>query len=149
VELSGTGTITYNRSKMGVTVLIVDDDEGVRFFHKISVLHSNLSTDCLTFKNAQEAMDYLNAHGNGINTYLILLDINMPCSTGWDFLDAIKNESYSNQIHVVMVTSSVDPADRERAKIYKMVLKIVEKPISDEECKAIFNFPSIAPFFQI
>jgi len=109
---------------MSVIVLIVDDDEGVRFFHKISVLHSNLSKDCLTFKNGQEAMDYLNGQRNENNTYLVLLDINMPCITGWDFLDAIKNENYSNRLYVVMVTSSVDPADRERAKTYKMISKI-------------------------
>ena len=133
---------------MSVIVLIVDDDDGVRFFHKISVSHSNVPTDCLTFKNGQEAMDYLNGRRNENNTYLVLLDINMPHITGWDFLDAIKNENYSSRLNVVMVSSSVDPADRERAKTYKMVLKIVEKPISDEECKALFNFPPVAPFLQ-
>ncbi len=133
---------------MGVFVLIIDDDDGVRFFHKISVSQGNVSGDCLTFKNGQEAIDYLNAQRDENNTYLVLLDINMPRITGWDFLDAIKNENYSSRLFVVMVTSSVDPADRERAKAYKMVLKIVEKPISDEECKALFNFASIVPFLQ-
>jgi CheY-like chemotaxis protein len=132
---------------MSVIVLIVDDDEGVRFFHRIIVSQSTLSAEPLSFINGEEVLNYLDQNSNETDTYLILLDINMPGMNGWDFLDTINVKSYCSQVHIVVVTSSVDRADHEKAKSYTMVIDFVEKPISVEECKRIKKLPSIARYF--
>ena len=132
---------------MGVVVLIVDDDEAVRFFHRIIVSQSGLSNEPLCFCNGEEALNFLNANLNEANTYLILLDINMPVMNGWDFLDMINDKSYCNQVNIVIVTSSVDKADHEKAKLYNMVVEFVEKPISGEEYKRIMDFYSVVQTF--
>lgn len=132
---------------MGVIVLIVDDDESVRVFHQIIVSQSQLSTDPICFKDASEAFDYLNQNANGTDNYLIILDINMPGMTGWEFLDAISNKNYHKQLNIVMVSSAANEADHKRAKSYSTVIDFVEKPISVAECKKIKTAPSIAQYF--
>ncbi len=132
---------------MSVTVLIVDDDKAVRFFHRVMVSHSGLSKDPLSFSNGEEAFTYLNEHSNNTDIYLILLDINMPEMNGWELMDALEDKNYSSQVHIVMVTSSVDRADREKAKLYSMVMDVVEKPISEEDCKRIKIKSAISQYF--
>lgn len=134
---------------MSVTVLIVDDDKAVRFFHTVMVSQSGLSKDPLSFSNGEEAFTYLSEHYNNTDTdtWLILLDINMPEMNGWELMDALKEKNYNNQVHIVMVTSSVDRADREKAKLYSMVMDVVEKPISEEDCKRIKIKSAISQYF--
>jgi len=133
---------------MAVTVLIVDDDEAVRFFHRIIVTQSKLSDEPLSFVSCEEALDYLDRNCNGTDAYLILLDINMTYMNGWDLIEAINVKSYTSQVHIVIVSSSDDKADHEKAKEYNMVINFVEKPISVEECKWIINFSPIAENFK-
>lgn len=132
---------------MSVIVLIVDDDDAVRFFHRIIVSQSKLSAEPLCFANGEGVLNYLDRNFNETDTYLILLDINMPVMNGWDLMDAISSKNYCNRVNIVMVTSSVDRADRDKAKLYNMIIDVVEKPISDEQCKKIMNFSSIASDF--
>ncbi|MEO5889494.1 MAG: response regulator [Ferruginibacter sp.] len=133
---------------MGLTVLIVDDSEAVRFFHKIVVTQSKLSAEPLMFGTSQEALTYLDQHSDEKNTYLILLDINMPVMNGWDLMNAIDHKNYKSRFHIVMVTSSVATADHEKSKLYGMVIDFVEKPISPEECEKIMHMSPIAPYFE-
>ena len=128
-------------------VLIVDDNEAVRFFHSFIITESKLSAEPLSFSSSMEAIDYLDQNSNKTDSYLILLDINMPVMNGWDLMGAINDKSYCNQVQIVIVTSSVDRADHEKAILYPMVIDFVEKPISAEECKRVMNFPSVAQYF--
>lgn len=132
---------------MGVIVLIVDDDQAVRFFHRVIVSQSGLSAEPLSFSNGEEALNFLEKNRNETDIYLILLDINMPVMSGWELLDEIKDKEYCKQVQAVMVTSSVDNLDQEKAKLYSMVIDVVEKPISVEACKTIMNFFSSSPYF--
>ena len=125
---------------MALVILIIDDDEAVRFFHRIIVTQSGLSTEPLCFSNGVEALAYLDKNYNSSNYYLVLLDINMPVMDGWDMLYALDNKNYYSQVNVVMVTSSVNKTDLERAKEFKTVIDFVEKPISDEAYKKVMDF---------
>jgi len=133
---------------MSVIVLIVDDDKAVRFFHRVMVSQSGLSDNPLSFNNGNEAFQYLTENYNNTDTYLLLLDINMPEMDGWQLMDALKDEIYRNQVYIIMVTSSVDKADHERAKMYSIVMDVVEKPISEEDCLRIKKMSAIAPYFE-
>lgn len=129
---------------MSVVVLIVDDDKAVRFFHQVIVAQSGLSNNPLSFANAKDVLQYFDENYSNGDIYLLLLDINMPVMDGWDLLDIIENKPYKSQVYVVMVTSSVDRADCEKANRYSMVLDVIEKPITDDACKKIFELSSIA-----
>lgn len=132
---------------MSVIVLIVDDDKAVRFFHQVIVAQSGLAAAPLTFSDAQQALNYLDNNYLATDSYLLLLDINMPGMDGWDLLDILKGKPYHEQAHVVMVTSSVDSADHDKANKYSMVIDVIEKPISEEACKRIIELSPLAPFF--
>ena len=133
---------------MSVRTLIVDDDKAVRFFHRITVTESALSDEPLSFGDGKEAIEFLDTHYKEGENYLILLDINMPVMNGWDMLKAISDKPYCSHVFFAMVTSSVDKADREKAKNYTQVIDFVEKPISAEECKRIKDSPPIAGLME-
>ncbi len=128
---------------MSLETIIVDDDKAVRFFHKITVTESTLSDDPLSFSNGKEALDYLDNNFKENVFYLILLDINMPVMNGWEFLKAISQKPYSANIFFAMVTSSVDRADKEKAKLFSHIIDFVEKPITTEECIKLRDNPLI------
>jgi len=130
---------------MSLTVMIVDDDASVQFFHSVIVSLSGLSADPLTFGSGREACNYLDQHCQSKDTYLVLLDINMPVMNGWELLDNISKKAYHHQVKVVIVTSSVDRADHEKANCYQMVTQVVEKPISEEICKNILRSEMLTP----
>ncbi len=132
---------------MSLQTLLVDDDKIVIFLHKTMVVKTGISTQPLVFNDGKQALDFLKAQYSEENAYLILLDINMPIMNGWEFLDAIQELSYANKLYIIMVTSSVDGADKEMAKKYPQVIGYIEKPIDLNKWKSIKEIPVIADFF--
>ena len=131
---------------MNFVVIITDDDPVTIFLHSKVVAHSELSNDPLRFSSGQETLDYLNKHHEDGKTYLILLDINMPGMNGWQLLDAISQQSYSDRIYTLMVSSSIDLIDHKRAIAHKQVIGYLEKPITE---KAIREIRKSAAFEEI
>lgn len=113
---------------MEYKILIVDDDPTILFLHKALIMKSGISADPQTFLNGEEAYHFLVAEENRNFSYVILLDINMPVMNGWQFLEKLEEEELSTPIDVAIVTSSVDKADREKAKNYDMVVAYLTKP---------------------
>lgn len=117
---------------MNLNVLLVDDDEVVLFMHDLMIIESGLSTKTIAFNSAVPALDFLNQQTEKDSRYLIFLDIHMPLVNGWKFLDNLQQFSLQDRVSVVMTTSSIDSADRERARIYPMVTEFIEKPLTKE-----------------
>jgi len=86
--------------------LIIDDDEIVTFLQRKMVAKCELDTDPYVFKDAGKALEFLNSSDEETN-YLIMLDINMPKMTGWEFLKKLKSVNKNERFYVVMVTSSI------------------------------------------
>jgi CheY-like chemotaxis protein len=90
--------------------------------------------------NGNEALDYLADSLKGVFPIpdLIFLDINMPGMDGWDFLEAYENliKDSKVKILVVMLTSSLNPDDREKAEQHKSIVafknKFLENEVMDE-----------------
>ena len=129
---------------MSLKVLIVDDDKMIKLLHKMMVLKSGLCTDPLVFDEGKSAFDFLVAHHTDFENYLILLDINMPIMNGWEFLEAIQGKEFVHKLQVIMVTSSVDTGDRNKAKDYIQILDFLEKPLKVDGCNYIKSLPTIA-----
>lgn len=133
---------------MDLEVLIIDDDEVVVFIQKKLMAHHDISQNPKTFKRAEAALEFLDSEKNGHTHYLILLDINMPEMTGWDFLKILDKKVDKERFHVIMVTSSVEKKDKEIAKQFSTVKEFLEKPITSQSCKAIKEIPEISHFFE-
>lgn len=121
---------------MNLHVIVIDDDAVVLFLHKLLIKKSKLPSHIRDFKNAEQALDYLNSRDSS-TPLLIFLDINMPRCNGWEFLEHIENTPDANRIFVVMVTSSINLSDRKKAEKYSRVIDYIEKPLSEQACDEI------------
>jgi CheY-like chemotaxis protein len=112
------------------TVIIIDDNEDDLLFARISVERCGHPADIKQFMRVKDALEYL-ASGEDIGPTLVLLDINMPVTNGFDFLDAYEKLAIAGSptVMVVMLTSSIDERDRQRAFSYASVKNYIRKPI--------------------
>ena len=85
------------------------------FSRKKAISESNAPINLSVIDDGDEAMDYLRAgakHADRTKPDVILLDINLPNSSGFDILKLIKKDASLNAIPVVMFTSSVSDVDK-------------------------------------
>lgn len=123
---------------MNTDVVIIDDDAVVLFLHKILVQRSPLSSSLHCFNNGTDAHSYLCTRTSN-QPILVLLDINMPYMSGWDFLDKMSQNGCDENVWVAMVTSSINSSDRKKAEKYPKVIDYLEKPLSKEACEILHS----------
>ena len=122
---------------MNLNIVIVDDDAVVLFLHKILMQKCSPDSTIHDFKRGNEALNFIaELRKNSADAILILLDINMPGINGWQFLEQLQNIS-KEKVFVVMVTSSINSADKKKAAEYPLVLDFLEKPLSKEACNLL------------
>ena len=126
------------------TILCVDDDPIALMLCKMVINKSSFSNEIITAKNGEEALNYFKIFKQtSLNKkpQLILLDLNMPIMGGWEFLDCFSTEEYSdyNTIKTIILSSTIDPEDLEKAKNYSMVIDFLSKPISKEMLEYIIT----------
>ncbi len=63
---------------------------------------------------------------------ILFLDINMPSLTGWDVLDKLGTfgKAFKDRIKIFMLSSSINPSDKEKAAGNKLVSGYISKPLS-------------------
>lgn len=113
-----------------IKVLIVEDDQLISFLQKTLLRKNKITDNPLEFGNGKKALDFLLSECTS-NKYLILLDLNMPEMNGWEFLDKLQKLDIALSTKVVVVTSSTDLNDRNKAKMYPVVSGYLEKPLQD------------------
>ena len=121
-------------------IYIIDDDKANNFLTRIMLEDVGL-TNFRQFKLVDEAMDELRriTAEKLEDEYpgLILLDLNMPIKTGWDFLEEFRGlpEEITSKSRIYLLTSSDFRGDHEKAKSYPEVLDFIDKPVTDEVAK--------------
>ena len=95
--------------------------------------------DCIELRNGQVAIDHLAENGEHLPD-MILLDINMPVMDGWDFLENFSEMAMSKDIPVVMLTSSINPDDIEKAKSHQLVKGFLSKPLNKDKLDEVLTF---------
>jgi len=107
-------------------VLLVDDNESDNFIHKRVLEKADITNHIEISINGKEALDFLIAYekgeqGQGAFSHpdLIFLDINMPVMDGWEFLEEhYKHADFlQGKAVFIMLTTSLNPADRARAEM--------------------------------
>jgi CheY-like chemotaxis protein len=129
-------SFTRSARAMPGRVMVVDDSEADRFFAQIMLERWGQGVSVQGFESAREALLHLQQPGHGVG--LVLLDINMPGMDGWGFLAACETwPALARGPGVVMLTSSPDPADRQRAQAHDRVLGFITKPLSREALQTL------------
>ncbi len=128
-----------NRKYMSLVTIIIDDDQLTCKIHEKFLKYAEITTEPRIYLNALEALDFLHNNQEAGDDYLIFLDINMPVMSGWTFLEELKRLPARNY-HVVIISSSVQPSDRERAGWYPNVIRYVVKPIDKSSLKEVKAF---------
>lgn len=135
-------------NKTGLKVLIVDDDPLFVMMNKRWVTSTNIAENPATFQNGKLVVEAMSSLSNSDDYFLVFLDINMPQMDGWDVLNAIQSIPLSNKIYVVMVSSSIDTDDKEKATQYPQVIGFYEKILTKNSCEEIKTIPNIAHFYN-
>lgn len=120
---------------------IIDDDPIFIFGTKRMMELTNFCRAFLVFNNGKDALDHLTATMDRGDTTpeVILLDLNMPIMDGWEFLEEFIKTPTHKQITIFIVTSSIDPADMNRAKRYGSVSNYVIKPITQDKLREMLQ----------
>jgi len=114
--------------------IIIDDEEMNLFITKRLLLQALGEADISTFSSAGEALRYFKNDFNcqAHDHVIVLLDLNMPVVSGWDFLEffAQFEDELKSIVHIYIVTSSLDPREKSKALSNANVISFVSKPIT-------------------
>ena len=119
-------------------ILLIDDDKATNFINKKIIQKANIVDHIHVVLNGKEAIDYLCSIGEGnfddseyLYPKVIFLDINMPVMDGWEFIEAYKkiNVAFKKDIKIVMLSSSVNPADKAKADSISEISEFRQKPL--------------------
>ena len=126
---------------MEFNFLVVDDDDVNLYIMTRLVERTAYKTNMITKTDGNSGIDYLQElieNKEPLPT-LILVDINMPISDGWEFLDKYKQLAIEQNIDVYILTSSVFDIDIERSKDYEFLAGFISKPITVEKLDEFFS----------
>lgn len=116
------------------TVMVIDDEEIDQMLYKHILNRSGIVQNVISFLSAEEALEYL-IRNKDDKIDAIFLDINMPCMTGFQFLEAATEELGTKFVAmvVVMLTTSLNPKDRAKADDFEVVKDYINKPLTNDD----------------
>ena len=123
--------------------LLIDDDPITIFLTQRLLAHEGLSDTSASFQSPTEALAFLLGQiPAGLVPRVILLDLNMPLISGWDFLDLLKpyQMQLQDQCVVYLLTSAINPSDEARAAAYPLVAGVLLKPLNEHKIQQIRGY---------
>ena len=125
------------------TAMLIDDSEADQLLYSMVMERSGYIDNVITFTYADEALDYIKQPDRD-SIDVIFLDINMPRMDGFEFLEAASSElgdKFAKAV-IVMLTTSLDPKDHERADHYSVVKDFINKPLTVEHIENVIKLLS-------
>ena len=116
-----------------VKIMLIDDNELDIFIAEKILEKAAFEGKIIVMESSKAALNYLkeNAGSNDKIPDVIFLDILMPEMDGYGFLNEFENlnEEVKNKINIIILTSTSNPKDKERAAKYAFVKNFITKPL--------------------
>lgn len=130
------------------SIIIIDDDSSTTFLNETIIRDAHCTENIHVLQTAVKALDFLSqsliyeGREKGFErNSLILLDLHMPPPDGWAFLKEylLLPEANRKKYTVVILSSSVEIEDLERAKTISDVSDFYNKPLTHDMLMEILN----------
>ncbi len=109
-------------------VLLIEDDIVDALTVKRAFKELGVINELVHRQNGEEALALV-AEQPQLSPALILLDLNMPKMSGYEFLEKIKKNNMLTDTPVVILTTSTETQDREQSQEYQIAGYLV-KPVN-------------------
>jgi CheY-like chemotaxis protein len=116
--------------------IIIDNDPVNNLLCGLAIQDAVVDADILAFTNPLKAFEYISTYNESNKRMnILLLDINMPIWSGWDFADQFEklDEKIKTRFKIYILSSSIDNNDKRRAVENKNVADYIEKPLTEEK----------------
>lgn len=127
--------------------ILIDDDPITNLIHARIIKNAceDSAPEVISFKKAEEALEFVTVDNPfwKKNKIIILLDLNMPELSGWEFLERIKPLPES-LFTIYILSSSVAQADIKRSKKHPCVKGYLFKPLSIQEINELIKKETIS-----
>lgn len=114
-------------------ILLLDDDRIQKILTEKRLMKINSGIEFVYFDTPSKALEYLKSE----QVDLLLLDLNLPEMSGWEFVDEVAKLSSKSKI--VLQSGSVDREEFQRASSDTRISEIFEKPLSDSDLRSILG----------
>lgn len=123
--------------------IIIDDDPSSNLLSIYAIRRIYPEMAIQLFENPEVALEFIKTEysvaAHNVAT-ILLLDINMPILSGWDFLEVYKDFSdhVHEQLSVYILTSSVSVNDQKISTLTPFVTGFFSKPLSSDWIRETF-----------
>lgn len=134
---------------MKTDVLLVDDDAILLMMLQKMISKTGFHPSPGKYLNGKLAFDHIVKNDDSKTNFIVLLDLNMPVMNGWEFLERINDSNINSPVYVIIVTSSVDMRDRDKANAYSQVIHFMEKPVNETKIKSLAQLSQIKDLLNL
>ena len=125
-----------------IRYILVDDDGINNTICKMCIKKTLGDVEIVAFTDPQAGFNYLSTEYSKPETTvksILLLDINMPVISGWDFLELFEDleEITKKKLSIYILSSSINQQDIEKANNSKHVIGFLSKPLTKDEINRI------------
>ena len=125
--------------------LVVDDDPISCFINQKIIELTAITQHVKIVHNGEEALKFIwrsieEPLEQRVLPDLIFLDLNMPVMNGFEFLSVFQDlpKTYRKEVKIVVLTSSNNIVDRNRAKHFN-VERYINKPLTIESARSLLR----------
>lgn len=134
-------------------VMIIDDSKIDRLLVELNIKRYDFAAEIISKESAKSALQYLALSANSPERIpeIIFLDIRMPEIDGFGFLSEYEKlpDSITQNCIIMMLSSSLDPEDIDRAGKNRFVKRFVNKPINGQKLQDILDDVTLRTPLQI